>query len=66
MVGAMLGAGCAFAWDRLSGKLRGSDDIEAQTGLPVIASVPALRVRVPEGIAVLSQRRVRGAEPTAT
>jgi tyrosine-protein kinase Etk/Wzc len=62
MVGAMLGAGCAFAWDRLSGKLRGSDDVEAQTGLPVIASVPALKVRVPEGIAVLSQRRVRGAE----
>jgi capsular exopolysaccharide synthesis family protein len=62
MVGAMLGAGCAFAWDRLSGKLRGSDDVEAQTGLPVIASVPALKVRVPEGIAVLSERRVRGAE----
>ena len=62
MVGLMLGAGCAFVWDRLSGRLRGSGDVEAQTGLPVFACVPRLRVRPPEDIAVLANPPVPGAK----
>jgi capsular exopolysaccharide synthesis family protein len=62
IVGAMLGAACAFIWDRLSGRLRSDSEVEAQTGLPVLASVPALKRVVPTTIAVLAQPRVRGAE----
>ncbi|MDX6309262.1 MAG: polysaccharide biosynthesis transport protein [Nocardioidaceae bacterium] len=62
MVGLMLGAGCAFVWDRLSGRLRGSGDVEAQTGLPVLASVPKLRAGLPEDIVVLANPPVPGAK----
>lgn len=62
LVGAMLGAGCALIWDRVSGRLRNLGDLESHTGLPVLASVPALDAGPPDVIAVTAKNRVRGAE----
>jgi Mrp family chromosome partitioning ATPase len=62
MVGAALGVACAFAWDRLSGRLRGVDDLEDQTGLPVLATVPVMNRGAPDHIAVLDADPRRGAQ----
>jgi Mrp family chromosome partitioning ATPase len=50
--GLGIGFAAAFAWDRLSGRLRSTEDVEARTGLPVLASLPHLsRERARGGIA---------------
>ncbi|HSE54750.1 MAG TPA: hypothetical protein VLB03_03415 [Nocardioidaceae bacterium] len=40
--GLAVGFGAAYAWDRLSGRLRSVEDAGARTGLPVLASLPHL------------------------
>jgi Mrp family chromosome partitioning ATPase len=40
--GLALGFGAAYAWDHLSGRLRGAEDAGTRTGLPVLASLPHL------------------------
>jgi capsular exopolysaccharide synthesis family protein len=47
ILGAMLGIGFAFVWDRVRGRLRGSGDVSRQTGLSVLAEIPTLRQRFP-------------------
>ncbi|NEA30352.1 polysaccharide biosynthesis tyrosine autokinase [Streptomyces sp. SID13031] len=47
VLGAMLGIGFAFVWDRVRGRFRGSGDVTRQTGLKVLAQVPAVRLRFP-------------------
>lgn len=43
LLGLAVGVGAAFLWDRKRDRLRGIGDVEAHTGLPVLASVPAFR-----------------------
>ncbi|TDO48556.1 Mrp family chromosome partitioning ATPase [Kribbella sp. VKM Ac-2527] len=43
VLGLMLGIGFVFVWDRVRGRLRGAADVERQTGLGVLAHVPAVR-----------------------
>lgn len=62
LVGAALGCGLAFIWDKLSGKIRGAGDLAAHTGLPVLASIPTLRARIPGAVAVNAREPVPGAE----
>ncbi|MGH2369393.1 MAG: hypothetical protein ACRDI2_14460, partial [Chloroflexota bacterium] len=40
LVGLGLGVASAYAWDRLSPRLRDITDVEIHTGLPVLAAVP--------------------------
>jgi Mrp family chromosome partitioning ATPase len=42
LVGFALGVCIAFVWDRYSGRLRTASDVEAATGLPVLAAVPPI------------------------
>jgi Mrp family chromosome partitioning ATPase len=44
VLGLALGIGAALVWDRVTGKLRSAQDAQAQTGLPVLASIPDLRL----------------------
>jgi capsular exopolysaccharide synthesis family protein len=44
-VGLALGIGLAFLRERLDERLRGREDLEAQIGAPVLATVPRARVR---------------------
>lgn len=49
--GLGIGFGAAYAWDRLAGRLRSTEDVGARTGLPVLASLPHLsRQRVRSGL----------------
>ncbi len=49
--GLGIGFAAAYAWDRLSGRLRSTEDVGARTGLPVLASLPHLsRQRARGGI----------------
>jgi tyrosine-protein kinase len=43
ILGAMIGVGTAFVWDKTTDRLRDVEDTETQTGLPVLASVPRLK-----------------------
>jgi succinoglycan biosynthesis transport protein ExoP len=45
LLGAMIGVGTALVWDKTTDRLRGVEDTEAITGLPVLASVPLLKTR---------------------
>jgi succinoglycan biosynthesis transport protein ExoP len=45
LLGAMIGVGTALVWDKITDRLRGVEDTEAITGLPVLASVPLLKTR---------------------
>jgi Mrp family chromosome partitioning ATPase len=47
ILGAMLGIGFAFVWDRVRGRLRGSGDVSRQTGLSVLAEIPTVRQQFP-------------------
>jgi capsular exopolysaccharide synthesis family protein len=47
ILGAMLGIGFAFVWDRVRGRLRGSGDVSRQTGLSVLAEIPTLQQQFP-------------------
>jgi len=47
VLGAMLGVGLAFVWDRVRGRLRGAADVSRQTALPVLAQIPTVRQQVP-------------------
>lgn len=40
--GLAIGFGAAYAWDRLSGRLRSAEDVGGRTGLPVLATLPHL------------------------
>jgi tyrosine-protein kinase Etk/Wzc len=40
LLGAAVGIGVAFLWDRVSGRLRDAADAEATFGIPVLASIP--------------------------
>jgi capsular exopolysaccharide synthesis family protein len=62
LVGAALGAGLAFVWDRLSGRIRSTSDLEAHTGLPVLTSIPTLGARIPHAVAVTAHETIPGAE----
>jgi succinoglycan biosynthesis transport protein ExoP len=62
LVGLGLGITIAYAWDRLSPRLRDIEDVEVQTGLPVLAAIPTLRAPPGEQIVVNSQRATTGAE----
>jgi capsular exopolysaccharide synthesis family protein len=62
LVGLGLGVALAYAWDRLSPRLRDIPDVEVQTELPVLASIPTLRVPPGEQIVVGSQQVTPGAE----
>ena len=49
--GLAVGFGAAFAWDKLAGRLRSTEDVGARTGLPVLASLPHLsRQRARSGL----------------
>jgi succinoglycan biosynthesis transport protein ExoP len=54
VLGAMIGIGTALVWDRISDRLRGVQDTEARTGIPVLASVPLLRSRKGNRVAALA------------
>ena len=41
--GLLVGVGCALLWDRVADRLRSVRDLEAHTGLPVLASIPHVR-----------------------
>jgi Mrp family chromosome partitioning ATPase len=43
ILGAMIGVGTAFVWDKTTDRLRDVEDTEANTGLPVLAAVPELK-----------------------
>ncbi|MGH3476591.1 MAG: YveK family protein, partial [Nocardioidaceae bacterium] len=62
MVGLGLGIAVAYAWDRLSPRLRDVADVEAQAGLPVLASIPTVRAAPGERLVVGSARSTSGAE----
>jgi Mrp family chromosome partitioning ATPase len=62
MVGLGLGIAIAYAWDRLSPRLRDVADVEAQTGLPVLASIPTLPASTGERIVVGSMQATAGAQ----
>lgn len=62
LVGLGLGVALAYAWDRLSPRLRDNADVEAYTGLPVLAAIPTLRAPPGEQIVVGSQQVIHGAE----
>jgi Mrp family chromosome partitioning ATPase len=47
VLGAMLGVGFAFVWDRVRGRFRDAADVARQTCLPVLAEIPAARQTVP-------------------
>lgn len=47
LLGALVGLGVAFLWDRVRDKLRGDGDVRRHTGLPVLASLPRLRPDLP-------------------
>jgi capsular exopolysaccharide synthesis family protein len=47
VLGAMLGIGFAFVWDRARGRFRGAADVARQTGLTVLAQVPTVAQRFP-------------------
>jgi Mrp family chromosome partitioning ATPase len=47
ILGAMLAVGFAFVWDRVRGRFRDAADVARQTGLPVLAEIPAVRPTVP-------------------
>jgi receptor protein-tyrosine kinase len=61
ILGAVLGVGAALAWDRVTDRLRGVQDTQAQTGLPVLASIPALRLGGPHQIVRLEGPQTPGA-----
>ncbi len=62
LVGIAVGIGCAYVWDRLSGRLRGARDIEWQTGLPVLGSLPSLDTAALDEPGVLTGYAPPGAE----
>ena len=62
LVGLGLGVGIAYVWDRLSPRLRDIADVEAQTGLPVLASIPTLPASTGERIVVGSMQATAGAQ----
>ncbi|MFD7158618.1 hypothetical protein ACFV9C_28740 [Kribbella sp. NPDC059898] len=47
VLGAMIGAGFAFVWDRARGRMRDHGDVTRTTGLPVLADVPTILQRLP-------------------
>jgi Mrp family chromosome partitioning ATPase len=47
ILGAMLGIGFAFVWDRVRGRLLDSGDVSRQTGLSVLAEIPTARQPLP-------------------
>jgi capsular exopolysaccharide synthesis family protein len=61
ILGAILGVGAALAWDRVTDRLRGVQDTQAQTGLPVLASIPALRLGGPHQVVRLEGPQTPGA-----
>jgi succinoglycan biosynthesis transport protein ExoP len=62
LVGLGLGIAIAYAWDRLSPRLRDITDVEIYTGLPVLAAIPTLRSPPGERLVVGSQQAATGAE----
>jgi|Tabmets5t2r1_1033131.scaffolds.fasta_scaffold04442_3 polysaccharide biosynthesis transport protein len=62
LMGLGLGVAIAYAWDRLAPRLRDLTDVEAQTGLPVLAAIPTLRAAPGERIVVGSSQAAAGAE----
>ncbi|HYJ70701.1 MAG TPA: hypothetical protein VEX15_23855 [Nocardioidaceae bacterium] len=42
LVGSALGVCLAFVWDRYSGRMKTVPDVEAATGLPVLATIPPI------------------------
>jgi tyrosine-protein kinase len=44
-MGALLGLGTAIAWDKLRDRARSAGDVEAETALPVLATLPRLPAR---------------------
>ncbi|MPZ93361.1 MAG: hypothetical protein GEU96_00330 [Propionibacteriales bacterium] len=61
-VGFGVGIVVAFAWDRLTPRLRDAADAESQTGLPVLATIPALSTESDQHLVVGSDRPPRGTE----
>jgi Mrp family chromosome partitioning ATPase len=56
LAGLGLGAAIAFVWDQYSGRLKSVSDVEAATGLPVLAAIPTLRMEGPgRGAATVRQ-----------
>jgi Mrp family chromosome partitioning ATPase len=49
ILGLLLGIGFAFVWDRVRGRLLGATDVARQTGLPVLAEIPAVPSQLPLG-----------------
>jgi Mrp family chromosome partitioning ATPase len=42
VIGFALGVGVAYSWDRYSDRLRTAADVEAATGLPLLATIPPI------------------------
>ena len=47
VLGALIGIGFAFVWDKVRGRLRDEGDVVRQTGLPVLTSVPRAAQSLP-------------------
>jgi Mrp family chromosome partitioning ATPase/capsular polysaccharide biosynthesis protein len=62
LLGAMIGVGTALVWDRTSDRLRGAEDTEARTGLPLLTSIPLLKSRKRDRLAAVAGPPTPGAE----